>query len=152
VELRRPVAAAAALVLVVEAVGMVLLNIFLGMVVDDQQMSMAGLEPRAMSLSAVVGGALFGGYLLLCAGVLLRTAIRDVAPAGLLRIVLISAAVVHGLLGAASVGLVGWLAFLFMMVVLGLIVWSLVSYSVESRPEKKTSPSPGGPQPEPSMP
>lgn len=146
--LRRPVAAAAALILAVEAVGIVLLNIFLGMVVDEQQMSMAGLEPRSMSLSAVVAGVLFGGYLLLCAAVLLRTAVRDRAPAGLLRIVLISAAVVHGLLGAASVGLVGWVAFLFMMLVLGLIVWSLVCYSVDELPAKETSPA-RGPGPEP---
>ncbi|WP_346777047.1 hypothetical protein [Streptomyces sp. HNM0575] len=159
--LRRSVAAAAALILVVEAFGIVLLNIFLGMVVDDQQMSMAGLEPRSMSLSAVVAGAVFGVYLLLCALVLAITAVRDKAPTGVLRIVLISAAVVHGLLGAASVGLVGWLAFLFMMVVLGLIVWSLVSYSVEeeaakggSEPGSDGPPAAGapggGPHPEPS--
>ncbi|MFC4492786.1 hypothetical protein ACFPA8_01375 [Streptomyces ovatisporus] len=139
--LRRWVAGAAALILAVEAVGIVLLNIFLSMVVDDQQMSMGGLEPRSMSLSAVVAGALFGGYLLLCAGVLVRTAVRDRGPVGLLRIVLISAAVVHGLLGAATVGLVGWAAFLFMMVVLGLIVWSLVSYSVEEAAEQESSPA-----------
>jgi hypothetical protein len=159
VGLRRSVAVAAALVLVVEAVGIVLLNIFLGMVVDEQQMSMAGLEPDSMSLSAVVAGALFGVYLLLCALVLARTAISDRAPVGLLRIVLISAAVVHGLLGAVSVGLVGWAAFVFMMVVLGLIVWSLLSYGVEepsaegsSEPAPDTSPSSGGPHPEPSTP
>ena len=64
---------------------------------------------------------------------------------------LISAAVVHGLLGAATVGLVGWLAFLFMMVVLGLIVWSLVAYAVEDAPEKET-PAAGGPHPEPTAP
>ncbi|WP_246530791.1 hypothetical protein [Streptomyces bathyalis] len=158
--LRRSVAAAAALILVVEAVGIVLLNIFLGMVVDEQQMSMAGLEPRSMSLSAVVAGALFGAYLLLCALVLARTAIRDRAPVGLLRIVLISAAVVHGFLGAASVGLVGWVAFLFMMVVLGLIVWSLLSYGVEETAAEGTEetspdnspPSSAGPHPEPSAP
>jgi len=149
VGLRRSVAGAAALILVVEAVGLVLLHIFLGMVVDEQQMSMAGLQPRSMSLSAVIAGALFGGYLLLCAVVLLRTAIRDRAPVGFLRIVLISAAVVHGLLGAASVGLVGWFAFLFMMVVLGLIVWTFVSYGVDGPPERETS-AVGEPHPEPS--
>jgi hypothetical protein len=148
VGLRRWVAGAAALILTVEAVGIVLLHIFLSMVVDEQQMSMAGLEPRSMSLSAVVAGGLFGGYLLLCAAVLVRTAVRDRAPTGLLRIVLISAAVVHGLLGAATVGLVGWAAFLFMMVVLGLIVWSLVSYSVEEAAEREgppPGPAGGGP-------
>ncbi|OEU86257.1 hypothetical protein DB35_15245 [Streptomyces abyssalis] len=147
------------MILVVEAVGIVLLNIFLSMVVDAQQMSMAHLEPRSMSLSAVVAGGLFGGYLLLCAVVLARTAIRDKAPVGLLRIILISAAVVHGMLGAASVGLVGWVAFLFMMLVLGLIVWSLLSYSPEEPSAEGTSqqgtdapPPSGGSQPEPSAP
>lgn len=151
--LRRSVAAAAALILVVEAVGIVLLNIFMSMVVDHQEMSMGGLAPRAMSVSTVIAGAVFGGYLLLCAVVLALTAIRDRTPVGLLRIVLISAAVVHGLLGAFSVGLVGWAAFVFMMVVLGLIVWSLVSYPVEDRPAKHESESPrqpaAGPAPAP---
>jgi hypothetical protein len=148
VGLRRAVVAAAALILVAEAVGMVLLNIFLGMVVDEQQMSMGGLKPGSMSLSAVIAGCFIGGYLLLCAAVLLRTSIRDKAPTGVLRILVISAAVVHGLLGAVSVGLVGWLAFFFMMAVLGLIVWSLVFYGVDDPPERATSPA-EGPPPEP---
>ena len=156
--LRRSVAAAAALILVVEAVGIVLLQIFMGMVVDEQKMSLAGLEPHSMSTSVVAGGVLFGVYLLVCALVLVATAIRDKAPVGMLRIVLISAAVVHGVLGALTVGLVGWHAFLFMMVVLGLLVWTLVSYPVEETAAQGTSktapdnspPSSGGPQPEPS--
>lgn len=150
-------AAVAALILVVEAVGVVLLNIFLGMVVDDQQMSLAGLEPRSMSASALVAGVLFGAYLLVCAGVLVRTAVRDRAPHGLLRILVISAAVVHGLLGAAAVGLVGWSAFVFMMVVLGLIVWSLVTYAASEEngaeePAKAAGPGGPGPHAEPSAP
>jgi NhaP-type Na+/H+ or K+/H+ antiporter len=144
---RRSVGVAAALILTVEAVGVVLLNIFLGMVVHDQRMSLAGLEPRSMSLSADVAGVLFGCYLLLCAALLVRTAVRDAAPTGVPRIVLISAAVVHGLLGAACVGLVGWLAFVFMMVVLGLIVWSLVSYPVTEPREKPDSAERGGDDP-----
>lgn len=117
-----------AVVLAAEAIGIVLIHLFLSMVVDDQQMSLAGLEPRSMSVATVIGGILFGGYLLLCAGVLVHMAVRDRAPRDFLRILLISAAVVHGLLGAFTIGLVGWTAFLFMMLVLGLIVWSLVSY------------------------
>jgi len=159
------VATAAALILVVEAAGVVLLNLFLSMVVDDQQMSLAGLEPRSMSTSAVVAGVLFGLYLLLCAGLLLRTAIRDKAPHGLWRILLISAAVVHGLLGGASLSMVGWEAFVFMVVVLGLLVWALICYSgEEGRVPGKDSDSPrrnggspagppdGGAHPEPSAP
>ncbi|OEV03722.1 hypothetical protein AN216_10395 [Streptomyces oceani] len=125
---------------------MVLIHLFLSMVVDDQQMSLAGLEPRSMTVGTVVGGAVFGGYLLLCAGVLLHMAIRDRPPRHFLRIVLISAAVVHGLLGAFSVGLVGWTAFLFMMLVLALLVWSLVAYGERGGTEGRSAPGhgPGG--------
>ncbi|WP_308416947.1 hypothetical protein [Streptomyces sp. AJS327] len=122
-------AVVAALVLALEAIGFVLINIFLGMVVDKQDMSLGGIEPRAMTVSAVVAGGLFGAYLLLCAFFLVRAAARDTAPSGLPRVLLISCAVLHGLLGAFSVGLVGWLAFVVMMGVLGLLVWSLVAFA-----------------------
>lgn len=125
---RRPVAWVAAIVLLVEAVGIALLNWFLGLVVNKQDMSLAGLDPRAMSVSTWIAGGLFGLYLAVCGVVIARSAIRDRAPGRFGRILLISAAVVHGLLGAFSVGLVGWPAFVFMMVVLGLIVLTLVEY------------------------
>ncbi|WP_434093036.1 hypothetical protein [Streptomyces lasiicapitis] len=125
---RRPVAWVGAVVLWAEAVGIALLNWFLGLVVDKQDMSMGGLDPRAMSVGAWVAGGLFGLYLALCGLALARTAIRDRAPGRFAKILLISAAVVHGLLGAFAVGLVGWVAFLFMMVVLGLIVLTLMAY------------------------
>ncbi|MEU8996651.1 hypothetical protein ACGFSD_10480 [Streptomyces caniferus] len=125
---RRPVALAAAVVLVLEAFGIVLLNWILSIVVDRQQMSLAGLQPRAMSAGSWIGGILFGLYLLFCAGVLVRSALRDRAPGGFTRIALISCAVVHGVLGAFAVGLVGWVAFLAMMAVLGLLVLTLMAY------------------------
>ncbi|MFG2499745.1 hypothetical protein ACGFSB_16220 [Streptomyces sp. NPDC048441] len=125
---RRPVALVGAIVLLVEAIGIALLNWFLGLVVDKQDMSLAGLDPRAMSVSTWIGGGLFGLYLALCGLIMLRSAVRDRAPGGFGRLLLISAAVVHGLLGAFSVGLVGWVAFVFMMLVLGLIVLTLVAY------------------------
>ncbi|MFC8131853.1 hypothetical protein [Streptomyces sp. NPDC057302] len=125
---RRPVAWVGAIVLLAEAVGIALLNWFLGLVVNKQDMSLAGLDPHAMSVSTWIAGGLFGLYLALCAVVMARAAIRDRAPGRFGRLLLISAAVVHGLLGAFSVGLVGWPAFVFMMVVLGLIVLTLVAY------------------------
>ncbi|MEU5684267.1 hypothetical protein [Streptomyces venezuelae] len=125
---RRPVAWVGAIVLLVEAVGIALLNWFLGLVVDKQDMSLAGLDPHAMTVSTWIAGGLFGGYLALCAIVLARTAVRDRAPGTFGRILLISCAVLHALLGAFCVGLVGWAAFAFMMVVLGLIVLPLVAY------------------------
>lgn len=142
---RRPVAAVAAVVLVIEAFGIVAAQLFLSMVVDDQNMSLAGLDPHLMSLGSVIGGIIFGLYLLLCAFALLRTAIRDRGPGTFLRIVLIAAAVVHGLLGAATVGLVGWSAFAALMVELALIVFSLVAYSGDDR--VPTATGPGRPEP-----
>ncbi|MFI0237159.1 hypothetical protein [Streptomyces sp. NPDC016845] len=125
---RRPVAWVAAIVLLAEAAGIVLLNWILGLVVDRQDMSLAGLDPDAMSVGAWAAGAVFGLYLAVCAFLLARAAATDRSPGVVGRIVLISAAVVHGLLGAFTVGLVGWPAFVFMMVVLALIVFSLVSF------------------------
>ncbi|WP_306335355.1 hypothetical protein [Streptomyces sp. KL118A] len=130
---RRPVAWVGAIILLVEAVGIALLNWFLGLVVDKQDMSLAGLDPRAMTVSTWIAGVLFGGYLALCAVVLIRTAVRDRAPGTFGRLLLISCAVVHGLLGAFSVGLVGWAAFVFMMVVLGLVVLTLVAYEKKAQ-------------------
>nr|WP_243275027.1 hypothetical protein [Streptomyces albus] len=125
---------------------MVGLNLFLGKVADVQQMSLAGIDPRAMEVSAVIGAVLVGGYVLGCALVLVRTAVRDVPPRGFPRVVLISCAVVHGVLGAFCVGLVGWTAFAFMMAVLGLLVWSLTWYGEAmegAAPSPGPAPAPG---------
>ncbi|MFE2495809.1 hypothetical protein ACFXKS_38895 [Streptomyces scopuliridis] len=128
---RRPVAWVAAIVLLLEAVGIVFVNGVLATVVDNQRMSLAGLDPSAMSLGTWVMGGVFGAYLVLVAAVLVRTALRNRAPGRFGRIALIACAVVHGVLGAVTVGLVGWSAFAFMMVVLGLIVLVLVAYEPE---------------------
>ncbi|MET4648092.1 CHASE2 domain-containing sensor protein [Streptomyces atratus] len=125
---RRPVAFVAAIVLFGEAAGMVLVNGIMATVVDNQEMSLAGLDPAAMSAGAWVMGGVAGVYLVLCGLVLLLTGIRDRAPGRVGRAALISCAVVHGVLGALTVGLIGWAAFVFMMVVLGLIVLTLVAY------------------------
>ncbi|WP_409470027.1 hypothetical protein [Streptomyces sp. HC307] len=131
---RRPVAWIVAVLLFVEALGVAALNWFLGVVVDRQDMSLAGLDPDMMSVSSKIGGIVFGLYFALCGLVALLVALRDRAPAGLGRVLLISAAVVHGLLGAFTWGLVGWTAFLFMMVVLGLIVLLLMTYDAQAEP------------------
>ncbi|SEE37290.1 hypothetical protein SAMN05216489_06375 [Streptomyces sp. 3213] len=126
---RRPVAWILAVVLFVEAFGVAALNWFLGIVADRQNMSLAGIDPDAMSVSSKVGGVLFGLYFLLCAVVALLVAIRDRAPAGLGRILLISVAVVHGLLAAFAWAMVeGKAAFAFMVVVLGLVILLLMTY------------------------
>ncbi|WP_210585502.1 hypothetical protein [Streptomyces sp. GESEQ-35] len=154
---RRPVAWIVAVVLFVEALFIAALNWFLGIVVDRQDMSLAGLDPDMMSLSSKIGGVLFGLYFAFCGLVALLVALRGRRPAGFGRVLLISCAVVHGLLGAFTWGLVGWPAFLFMMVVLGFIVLLLMTYDAEegpvaqepedSRPGNGGSPVTPGPAP-----
>ncbi|MDX2601160.1 hypothetical protein PV330_14135 [Streptomyces caniscabiei] len=126
--IRRPVAVTTAIVLFAEGLGIAGVQWLLGTVVDRQKMSLAGLDSEAMSVSTKAGGVLFGLYFVFCGVVALLVALRNRPPAGLGRILLISVAVVHGLLGALTVGLVGWGAFAFMMVVLGLVLLTLMTY------------------------
>lgn len=131
---RRPVALVAAIVLVLEAFGIAFVNLILGKVADNQNMSLAGLRPSAISTGSWIAGGVFGVYLLLCAFFPLRAGITDRGPGRFGRILLITCAVVHGVLGALTLGLVGWPAFAAMIVVLGLIVLTLVAYD-GGRPE-----------------
>ncbi|AVZ74949.1 hypothetical protein SLUN_24975 [Streptomyces lunaelactis] len=142
---RRPVAVVAAIVLLVEAVGIVVINGILATFVDKQSMSLADLDPDAMVTGTWVMGGVFGLYLAACGVVLLLAGLRDRAPGRAARILLISCAIVHGVLGALTVGLVGWDAFAFMMVGLGLIVLTLVAYGKRDAPrdsEPKSEPAP----------
>lgn len=155
--MRRPVAWIVALVLFAEAFGIAALQWFLGIVVDNQDMSLAGLDPDVMSLSSKIGGVAFGLYFALCGLIALLVAVRDRTPAGLGRLLLISAAVVHGVLGAFTWGLVGWHAFLFMVVVMGLIVLLLMTYDGQQRPdgtdgESPATDAPVSPPPAPTTP
>lgn len=131
---RRPVAVVAALVLLVEAVGIVAINGILATFVDRQNMSLADLDPDAMVTGTWAMGGVFSLFLAACGVVLLLTGLRDRAPGRIERILLISCAIVHGVLGALAVGLVGWFAFVFMMVVLGLIVLTLVGGRAKDEP------------------
>ncbi|MFP8887567.1 hypothetical protein [Streptomyces mangrovi] len=144
--LRRPVALTAAAVLAAEAAGAGWLHWVLGLMVDRQEMSLAGLDPHLMALSTWTGGVLVGAYLLLCAALLLRTGLADRPPGRLARALLVAAAVVHGVLGALGVGLVGWAAFAAMMLVLGLLVLTLVAYGPRGRTKEVREPgAPEGP-------
>lgn len=137
--MRRPVAWVVAIVLLAEAFFIAALNWFLGVVVDRQDMSLAGLDPSVMATSSKIGGVVFGLYFALCALVAVLVAIRNRAPAGFGRVLLISVAVVHGLLGAFAWSMVGWTAFLFLMVVLGLVVLLLMTYDHEGGPQPGAS-------------
>ncbi|MFF4853814.1 hypothetical protein ACFY2N_02845 [Streptomyces rubiginosohelvolus] len=131
--MRRPVAIVTALVLFGEAVGIVLINAVLATVAENQSMSLAGLDPDAMSAGTWAMGGVSGLLLVLCGLTALIAGIRDRAPGRVGRTVLIGCAVVHGVLGAVTVGLVGWAAFAFMMVVLALLVFTLLSYGPGTR-------------------
>ncbi|WP_405675975.1 hypothetical protein OG292_13130 [Streptomyces sp. NBC_01511] len=135
---RRPVAWVAAIVLLAEAVGFVFVNGLMATVVDNQQMSLAGLDPDAMSTGTWAAGFALGLYLVGCAALLVRAAITDRGFGRVARFVLIACAVLHGVLGALAVGLVGWTAFLFMMVVLALIVLPLVAYGENGEAGEET--------------
>ncbi|MEU5977203.1 hypothetical protein [Streptomyces sp. NPDC047315] len=126
--MRRPVAWVAAVVLLVEAVGIVVINGILATFVDGQSMSLDGLDPGAMAAGTWAAGGAFGLFLTGCAAVCAVAAVRDRSPGRFGRGLLIAAAVVHGVLGTVAVGLVGWSAFAFLMVVLGLIVLVLMEY------------------------
>ncbi|WP_329335409.1 hypothetical protein OG866_16300 [Streptomyces sp. NBC_00663] len=144
---RRPVAWIVAIVLFAEAFGIAAVNWFLGVVVDRQDMSLAGLDPDMMSISSKIGGVVFGLYFAFCGLVALLVALRDRAPAGFGRILLISAAVVHALLGAFAWGLLGPAEFAFMVVVLALIVLLLMTYDRPQEPKEDAIPVSSPPAP-----
>ncbi len=133
---RRPVAFVTAIVLFVEAVGIVLVNGVLATVAGNQSMSLAGMDPDAMVTGTWVMGGVSGVLLVLCGLIPLLAGIRDRAPGRFGRITLIACAVVHGVLGALAVGLIGWAAFAFLMAVLALVVLTLVAFD-RREPETK---------------
>ncbi|MFF9912049.1 hypothetical protein [Streptomyces sp. NPDC013457] len=125
---RRPIALVTAGVLFLEAPGIVALNAVMARFVEAQSMSLDGLDPDAMVTGTWVLGIVSGVLLALCATVALLAGVRDRRPGRAGRALLVGCAVVHGLLGAVTVGLIGWGAFAFMTVVLGLVVLTLVAY------------------------
>ncbi|MCP3818983.1 hypothetical protein NLX86_12925 [Streptomyces sp. A3M-1-3] len=135
--------------------GLAFVNWILGRVVDGQSMSMAGLDSDVMSASTWALGGVMGFFLAGCGLVLLLTGVRDRAPGRFGRVLLISCAITHGVLGALTVGLVGWPAFAFMMVVLGLVVLSLLAYGKPDAAGSRVQDSPPlvpGEQPPPGPP
>ncbi|MFJ3581440.1 hypothetical protein ACIPPS_04255 [Streptomyces sp. NPDC090127] len=115
-------------VLFLEAPAIVALNAVMARLLEIQSMSLDGLDPDHMVTGTWVIGIVSGVLLALCGTVALIAGIRDRRPGRAGRALLIGCAVVHGLLGAVTVGLIGWGAFAFMTVVLGLIVLTLVAY------------------------
>ncbi|MFE7412559.1 hypothetical protein [Streptomyces laurentii] len=139
---RRPIALLTAAVLFLEAPGIVALNAVMARFVRAQSMSLDGLDPELLYTGTWALGIGSGALLLLlCALVPLIAAIRDRRPGRAGRALLVGCAVVHGLLGAVAVGLLGWLAFGYLMLVVALIVLTLVAYG-----ETAAAPKPGAPR------
>ncbi|MEU9232838.1 hypothetical protein [Streptomyces subrutilus] len=126
--LRRLVAGLAAIVLVAEAVVLVFVHIVLGRTTANQSMSIAGSDPDVMSKATYGLGAGMGAFLVLCAVLAALAAVRDRAPGGFARVVLVTAAVTHGVLGVLAVVLIGWGAFAATSLILCLLVLTLVLY------------------------
>lgn len=144
VVLRRLVAGLAAIVLVAEAVVLVFVHIVLGRTTANQSMSIAGSDPDVMSKATYGLGAGMGAFLLLCAVLAALAAVRDRAPGGFARVVLVGAAVTHGVLGILSVVLVGWGAFVVMMLILCLLVLTLMLYAAPREAGVQDAPPPLG--------
>jgi hypothetical protein len=138
---RRGIAIGTAVVLVLEALTIALVNWILGLVVQHQEMSMGGLSHDAMATGSWVAGGLFGLFLVLCAVLVARIAWLERITGPFSRIVLIVCAVVHAVVGALVVGLVGWPAFFVMMVILGLLVATLLMYAPEDEPARPARPA-----------
>ncbi|GHB10616.1 hypothetical protein [Streptomyces termitum] len=134
---RRPIAFITAAVLLVEAPAVVGLNAVMARFVEIQSMSLDGLDPDHMVTGTWALGIGSGAALLLCSLVALVTGVRDRRPGRLGRGLLIGCAIVHAVLGAVVVGLVGWAAFAVLMTVVGLVVLTLVAYGKDPEaPEK----------------
>ncbi|MDX3214648.1 hypothetical protein PV318_03680 [Streptomyces sp. ME02-6991-2B] len=146
--MRRSVAVAAAVLLVLEALGFALVNWIMGIVVRHQQMSLAGLDPGVMAVGAWAAGVVMALFLAGCAVVLARMAWRDRAPGRFGRMVLVVCAVTQGALGAGLAAPVGWAAFAGMMVILGFVVAALVLYAGRT-PAAGQGDEPGGSTPPP---
>ncbi|MER5311543.1 hypothetical protein ABT034_27560 [Streptomyces sp. NPDC002773] len=125
---RRPIALVTAAVLLLEAPGIVAVNAVMARFVKAQSMSLDGMDPDAMYTGTWALGIGSGIALVLCSLAALLAGIRDRRPGRAARGLLIGCAVVHGILAAVAVGLLGWPAFTFLVVVLGLIVLTLVAY------------------------
>ncbi|MGW3439315.1 hypothetical protein ACWDB3_19270 [Streptomyces bacillaris] len=136
--LNRAVAIVTAFVLFGEAVGIFAVNAVLATVTENQNMSLAGMDPEVMTAGTWVMGGVSALLLVGCGLIPLLAGVRDRAPGRFGRIALIGCAVVHGVLGAVVVGLVGWGAFAFMMVVLALLVFTLLTYGPGPSGEDRT--------------
>lgn len=123
-------AAVAVFLLVLEALFFAGVGLLLGLAVRHQNMSLGGLSTDAMANGAWVGMGLLAAFLIVVAVLLARTAWRGGAMGRPTRILLIVCAVLHGVLAAALLALSGVVAFLAMLVMVGVMVFVLLTPTV----------------------
>ncbi|MFE9251443.1 hypothetical protein [Streptomyces sp. NPDC007088] len=124
---RTAVAWVTALSLLAETLGVILLCLTLGTVVDNQAMSLAGTDPGLVVDLTYALAVVAGLFLALCATVALLCALRHRVPGRTGRVLLIVAAVAHGVLAALALALTGPAVPVFLLLVLGLLVWLLLA-------------------------
>jgi hypothetical protein len=136
------VATATAVVLALEALVLGLVNLVMGLAVRHQSMSLAGLRPGAMAAGAWAAGALLALLLLAGAAVLALVGVRGTRPGRAGRALLLVCVLLHVVLAVLAAALVGWGAFVAVVVALGLLVHVLVG-------DDRAYGSPAGPDPAP---
>jgi hypothetical protein len=127
-----------------EAAGVAWLNWYLAMVVEGQQMSLAGLDPDMVARSSRIGAVLFALFFVGCGVLVLVSTIRGRAPGRSGTGLLVTVAVVHGILGAAAFALVGVKAFAVLAAVLVLVLLFLSSPGRKGRAGGGTADTAGG--------
>lgn len=136
-------AAAAAVTVLLEGIGLAGVHWILGLSVREQHMSVAGVSTGAMSGATWGTGAVLGALLLAAAVLLARAALRGRLGGSLVRAALVGVLVLNGGIAVLAVGLLGWTVFTAAMGVFGLVLAALLAYP---RPEGgRSGPEPGGP-------
>ncbi|WP_129840822.1 hypothetical protein [Streptomyces sp. RFCAC02] len=137
---RRGVAACAAVAVGCGAVGAGLVHAVLAVTADRQHLSVGGIDPGVLEAGAWGGGAALAAFLLVCAVLLGRVALRDRAPGRGARRTLVVCGVVHCALGAVTLALTDVVVPLGLLVAFTLVVLTLTLYP------PAVAPAPSGPQ------
>jgi hypothetical protein len=145
--MRRWTAVVATVLLVLEAGASLLVALVLGKAANVQHMRLGGLSTAAIADGAYIGLSVQTAFLLLVAALLVRVVIRAAAPGRPTRVVLVAAAVFHGILAALMLALSGVLTFLVAAVTLTLLVLILFI-----PPSGSTAPQPALAPTEPAAP
>lgn len=142
--MRRWTAISTTVLLVLEAGVSLLAALLLGGAASRGHMQFAGVSYRAIAGAAYIGLSLQAAFLLLVAGVLVRVAVRaqDREFGRPTRLVLIVAAVFHGVLAALMLALSGVWTFLVLALTLTLLV---LLFFIPTRPGSAPSPAPAAP-------